>query len=82
MLAAGCFNLLVGSFEIIPRGLTFLSGWNSVALGLMLVLLGVSEILPEKRKTAIMSLRLGSLVSLPIVVILSMASIAVEMTKA
>ena len=53
-----------------------------MALGLMLVLLGVSEILPEKRKTAIMSLRLGSLVSLPIVVILSMASIAVEMTKA
>lgn len=82
MLVAGCFSLLIGSFMIILRSLTFLSGWNSVALGLMLVLLGVSEILPKERKTAIMSLRQGSLVSLPIVIIVSMASVAVEMAKA
>lgn len=81
MLASGCFSLLVGLFLTLSEGLSFLLGPMSIASGLMFVSGGASELLSKERKTAIMLLRLASLLFIYAGFILALAVIVVEITK-
>ena len=62
-LGVGCFSIFSGLFITFSGGSTFLFvGPMLLFLGLMFVFWGVSDLLPPKRRSAILALRVGLLV--------------------
>ena len=74
-MTVGCFCILAGSFMVAGRGLAFLLGPMNVALGLMFISWGVSDLLPRGRPSAIVVLRVMSLICMTAVLVLAIAVI-------
>ena len=74
-MTVGCFCILAGSFVVAGRGLAFLLGPMSVALGSVFIPWSVSGLLPRGRPSAIVAFRVAFLVCTNAVPVLAIAGI-------
>ena len=74
-LGVGCFAIFAGLFGVLSMGPTLLVGPMLLALGMMFVCWGVSDLLPPERRSAILALRVGLLVFQSATIILAVAGL-------